>query len=646
LLEGDKLTRITPGFHNDHAKLKHLLWSEAGHIIDTDVDLAGNRLFGNGTGSGYYLLLSGATWIFEHGRPAVIRDLSLSEGLLKLGDLNDLDLNSHKLYPDKTNHPNMYIENDNGKLVLKADDGDYIYYGADDRWRFLVGNNVIFNIGSSSVICLKPVEYRCPDDTLTTMFQLKHATVDASHPSYNFQLLANNKDLNLFTWDGSSTRYLMKFFFDEEKIQFVDNDLDMVYRHIRGTHIKTPFAEWGAELLFAPFNNVLSYANEKWTTSVTPAPDVGTEANMYDRSCTTMARWNTPAGDIVIEIDFGGTYHYWRVIGFYCPWTRYPDNYKIEIYNTNTSAWVTLKEVNDGSNTSDYIYWSGGQSYVGKIKITISGYSNNGHNDYIGIGSIFGSTSALTADSGYVMTTDGNAKMHGDLNLNNYNLDDVASIDGGGNAIIFDDIVQVGRDGTLQKNIYVYSTTAGNFSILGYHNLNFYGSVAGYVQQLGTNNLIFTTKNTSDTTTERMVINYGDTPDIDIKNANLDLNYNNINNIGNGMSLSGQILHSPSNAGLNINADNNIVFDIDNVNGSTARYFRVSHDNGTGTLFTVYESGLVQIPNGNLDLNGNDIKNAVISTTGTATEGAIRWDATNHKLQVYNGSAWETVSSS
>jgi len=31
---------------------------------------------------------------------------------------------------------------------------------------------------------------------------------------------------------------------------------------------------------------------------------------------------------------------------------------------------------------------------------------------------------------------------------------------------------------------------------------------------------------------------------------------------------------------------------------------------------------------------------------GTPTEGDLKWDSSNHKLQVYNGSSWETVSSS
>lgn len=34
------------------------------------------------------------------------------------------------------------------------------------------------------------------------------------------------------------------------------------------------------------------------------------------------------------------------------------------------------------------------------------------------------------------------------------------------------------------------------------------------------------------------------------------------------------------------------------------------------------------------------------SARGTPVEGDLKWNSTTHKLQVYNGSAWETVSSS
>lgn len=146
------MTRITPGFHNDHAKLKHLLWSEAGHIIDTDVDLAGNKLFGNGTGSGYYLFLSGATWVFGHGLPAGTVDLTLSESLLKLGDLNDFDLNSHKLYPDKANLPNTYVYEDGTNPIFQFDTGDQLVYDMSaNQFLFKIGSATELTVGATSI---------------------------------------------------------------------------------------------------------------------------------------------------------------------------------------------------------------------------------------------------------------------------------------------------------------------------------------------------------------------------------------------------------------------------------------------------------------------------------------------------------------
>lgn len=44
--------------------------------------------------------------------------------------------------------------------------------------------------------------------------------------------------------------------------------------------------------------------------------------------------------------------------------------------------------------------------------------------------------------------------------------------------------------------------------------------------------------------------------------------------------------------------------------------------------------------------NATLTKTKVASTArGTPQEGDLKWDAAAHKLQVYNGSAWETVTS-
>jgi len=118
-----------------------------------------------------------------------------------------------------------------------------------------------------------------------------------------------------------------------------------------------------------------------------------------------------------------------------------------------------------------------------------------------------------------------------DLNVNDHELKDVKAVDGGGSPIVFHDHIMLGVDGSEGENLYIYSTTAGNFALFGYHTFNFYGNVSAYVQQMGTGNIIFRTKNTSGVITNRIVVNYGDIPDIDILNAKLDLNNNDINDV-------------------------------------------------------------------------------------------------------------------
>ncbi|MCD6194274.1 MAG: hypothetical protein J7L26_12555 [Candidatus Aminicenantes bacterium] len=175
---------------------------------------------------------------------------------------------------------------------------------------------------------------------------------------------------------------------------------------------KVPIRNWGTEP-YIHLNNSLAFADKKWTVTVTPSPSSGDSSNMFRRSLSSFARWSSPTGNIVIEIDFGKTIHYWRLIGFFCTFSRYPDNYKIEVYKTDSSSWKTLAEVSDSSNTSDWICVKCAETYVGKIKITLSGYSNNPHSD-IDIGQIFGV--AGEEIDGYVLDREGDT-MYGSFDI-------------------------------------------------------------------------------------------------------------------------------------------------------------------------------------------------------------------------------------
>jgi len=113
-----------------------------------------------------------------------------------------------------------------------------------------------------------------------------------------------------------------------------------------------------------------------------------------------------------------------------------------------------------------------------------------------------------------------------DLNVNNRNLDDVASIDGGGNPIVIHDDINVGVDGTEAHVLRVFGTDAGEYAYLNRTALTFAGATTiGRVQSAGSISL--KTLNAASSLVSRLdVQGNADTVDIDILNANLDLNNN------------------------------------------------------------------------------------------------------------------------
>ena len=556
---------------SDHSELSNLVWSKAGHTIDTDVDF-----------------------------------------------------NSQKIYLDKTNLPNTFLWEDGTDPVLNFDDGDQLLYDISE-------NQLLFKIGGTTELSLSATE-------------LKLDGVD---------LNVNNKNINnVASIDGGG-----------KAVTFYDPISTKV--------IQMPFSLWGEETLFFPVNNVLAFADQKYSVTITPAPDTGDASYIFSkRKQTTAVIWNAPAGDCIVEIDFGTKIDLWLAIGFYCPYGRYPDNYRIEYYDN--SAWHTLKEVTDSSNTRSTIVWSGAKSGFYKLRITIWGYSNNGYSE-LRIGSIFGMTSALLNGAGYFLEKTGSDKMFGDLNMNDKSINNVASIDGGGSAIVFHDNIHIGVDGSEAQELHIYGTKSGRYLLLGSATVGFFGVDKGYIRHIGTGDISFQTQNTADERKDRIIIRYGDTPDVEILNANLDLNGNDIKNVA-SIDGGGSAIYFKDNIALYgdrtlILRSNNISYisieggkhelgkrayitltGADKTGDPGQIYFVVPNSTKNGNVILMRMYGTIASPyievGGDLDLNGNDIKNAVVSTTGTAVEGAIRWDSVNHKLQVYNGSSWETVSSS
>lgn len=68
------------------------------------------------------------------------------------------------------------------------------------------------------------------------------------------------------------------------------------------------------------------------------------------------------------------------------------------------------------------------------------------------------------------------------------------------------------------------------------------------------------------------------------------------------------------------------------------------HDDSNGHLNTSAGRLIIDAASG-VSLNGGSLAYAVMHSDGAAVDGGLRWDAANHKLQIHNGTAWETVTS-
>jgi len=119
------MTRITHGFHNDHAKLKHLLWSEAGHVFDTDVDFNSQKIYLDQTNlPNTYIWEDGTNPIFNFDTgDQLVYDISANQFLFKIGGTTELSLSSTEL--------NLYTNNI--RIDGDAQEG-HIQIGGGYRW--------------------------------------------------------------------------------------------------------------------------------------------------------------------------------------------------------------------------------------------------------------------------------------------------------------------------------------------------------------------------------------------------------------------------------------------------------------------------------------------------------------------------------
>jgi len=161
---------------------------------------------------------------------------------------------------------------------------------------------------------------------------------------------------------------------------------------------------WGEDVAFREVNNILALADKFYTVTVNQSPTFGSISNAFRRDPTKDVRWNSSVTfPVEITIDFGATIHYFTVIGIQFISQRYASDVKIEFYHTSDSTWYTLLDIS--GNTSHIVFWRGGQTYVGKIRFTISGIVNY---DEIAVCNLFAYASAINAAevAGYFVPID------------------------------------------------------------------------------------------------------------------------------------------------------------------------------------------------------------------------------------------------
>ena len=126
----------------------------------------------------------------------------------------------------------------------------------------------------------------------------------------------------------------------------------------------------GCKVMF--YEDNLFKANERFTVTVTPAPDSGSIAYMFDCRADTAAIWTTWNPPVVIEIDLGFAYYYsflkWLFVAF--EWGKRCSNVKIEVFDGHNDTWVTVYET---SAAPSVIRVHVGKYFVKKIKYTFSG---------------------------------------------------------------------------------------------------------------------------------------------------------------------------------------------------------------------------------------------------------------------------------
>lgn len=128
----------------------------------------------------------------------------------------------------------------------------------------------------------------------------------------------------------------------------------------------------------SPLLNDLAYAHATAgrTVTVSPAPTAGAVGNMFNENSISYAEWsNTTPLPVTVQIDFTFDLHYSKVFAISFPWSCSTRGVKIEVYDNNAAAWVTIYD--NASFSGDYVVVRAHRSYVRRVKFTFYGAYNS-----------------------------------------------------------------------------------------------------------------------------------------------------------------------------------------------------------------------------------------------------------------------------
>jgi len=181
------------------------------------------------------------------------------------------------------------------------------------------------------------------------------------------------------------------------------------YNRLRGAVITGDTST--GEFNWIDLNDLGYSADKRYTVTVTPSPISGLISYMFQNH----ARYSYAKFDsspVTIEIDLGGTIHYWRGCIIYVTKGAGDnvDEIKVEYYDTRDGLWY---EYASATSTTTLIHFPGAsRSYVGKWRITITATLDTGEdirvrmirlfNFHITTGSRLHSFPFVSAGGGYI----------------------------------------------------------------------------------------------------------------------------------------------------------------------------------------------------------------------------------------------------